>query len=842
MLRQKPLIRVSNITKRFPRCIALDDVDFEIHGGEVHALFGESGAGKTTLVKILTGLYPPDEGKVYIRGKEVELKSSEHARSLGVSAVYQELSLAPEISIVGSLFLGHEIRRGLFLDNDRMAKEARTYLNKLGFNPHINLEEKVGNLTLADQQIIKIARSLIQDVSVLILDESTQVLHESVKPAMFDIIRKLKSEGKGIIYVSRIMDEITNIADRVTILRDGMNVGALREKEEINEDNLLNSLLGVAFKRRAMSGLPVEYVSSNIESQFGYKPGDFTSSHKVYADIIHDDDVGRVKEELKNFSENRIDCFKQEYRIRCGNGEYKWVRDSVEAIRDHNGVLIYYRSYLIDITKPRQVEEALRKSEEKYKSLIKNVPDTVYSSLPYMSAPMIFISDRYQDWTGYSPDDFYKDPGMWPKSIHHEDMERAMGGYADAIKQKKAFVSEYRVFHKDTGQVHYVVDRSMPVIDEKGNVVRYDGIITDITESKLTQKRLQESEEFLSNVLSHAPNPTVVINPDNSIRLANPAFEKLTGFHVSEVIGLKAPYPWWTNEDGNAPKKNKWRDMFREVRSKEETFRRKDGERFWVERTVVAVGSGDSLRYYLESWNDVTTEKKLRQNLQLYAMEVTKVQEDERKRISRELHDESIQALFSVLTDIEAMRGKGKRLSGGIVEQLQKIQTKVGKTIDEMRRFCHELRPALLDRFGLMPALQLLTKETGEKCELRCHLEVVDAERRLPSEIELVLFRATQEALGNIRKHSKATEVKVVLSFSNSMAEVCVSDNGRGFEAPVSLGNFAREGKLGLAGMQERVRLIGGTLLVKSKLGEGTTVLVRVPALSKKIKQDSRAS
>ncbi len=838
MLRQKPLLRVSNITKRFPRCVALNDVDFDVHGGEVHALFGENGAGKTTLVKILTGVYPPDEGKVYIRGEEVELKSSEHARSLGVTAVYQEFSLAPEISIVGSLFLGHEIRRGLFLDNDRMAKEARTYLNKLGFNPHINLEEKVGNISLADQQIIEITRSLIQDVSVLILDESTQVLPESVKPVMFDIITKLKSEGKGIIYVSRIMDEITNIADRVTILRDGINVSVLREKEEINEDNLLNSLLGVAFKRRAMSGLPVEYVSSNIESQFGYKPGDFIGSHKVYVDIIHDDDVGQVKEELKNFSKNRIDCFKQEYRIRCGDGQYKWVRDSVEAIRDHNGVLIYYRSYLVDITKPRQVEEALRKSEEKYKSLIKNVPDTVYSSLPGISAPMIFISDRYQDWTGYSPDDFYKDPGTWPESLHHEDRERAMREYADAISQKRSYVSEYRVVHKDTGQVHYVVDHGMPVIDEKGNVVRYDGIITDITESKLAQKRLQESEEFLSNVLSNAPNPTVVINPDNSIRLVNPAFEKVTGFHAAEVVGFEAPYPWWTNEDSDTPQKNMWKDMFREVRSREETFRRKDGERFWVERTVVAVGSGDSLRYYLESWNDVTTEKKLRQNLQLYAMEVTKVQEDERKRISRELHDESIQALFSVLTDIEAMRGKGKQQSDGIAEQLQKIQTKVGKTIDEMRRLCHELRPGLLDRFGLVPSLQLLTKETRQKGKLRCHLEVVGAERRLPPEIELVLFRATQEALGNIRKHSKATEVEVGLSFSNGIAEVRVIDNGSGFEVPASLGNFARQGKLGLAGMQERVRLIGGTLLVKSKLSEGTTVVVRVPALGKKIKQD----
>ena len=837
MPKEELLIRTTNLTKRFSHCVALDNVDFDLRPGEVHAIFGENGAGKTTLVKILTGVYPADQGDIYIRGKKVNIRNPHHAQSLGISVVHQEVSLIPGLSVVANLFLGHELRRGLLLNNDRMVKEAHAGLNKVGFNLRINLDEQVGDLTLTDKRIIEIVRSLMQqDISVLILDESMQVLPEPIKPAMFNIIRALKSEGKGIIYISRAIDEITNIADRVTILRDGTTVGVLRGKKDINAGNLLNSLLGVAFKRRATKGWPIDYVSSNIERQFGYRPDDFINNHKAYVDIIHNDDVKRVKQELKTLSAKGIDSIRQEYRILCVDEQYKWVRDSVEVIRDHNGIPSYYLGCLIDITKPRQVEEALRKSEEKYESLIENVPDTVYSALPEMTAPMIFISDRYQDCSGYSPDDFYEDPKLWPKSLHPEDRERAMREYADAISRKRSYVSEYRVVHKDTGQIHYVICHGMPVLDEKGNIERYDGVMSDITESKLAQKKLQESEEFLSNVLINAPNPTVVINPDNSIRYVNPAFERLTGFHASEVAELKVPYPWWTRETGNATEKNTWQDMFKEVRNKEETFMGKNREKFWVERTVVAVGSGDSLGYYLESWNDVTIEKKLRQNLQLYATEVTKVQEDERKRISRELHDESIQALFSVLTDIEAVRSKGKQLPNALASDLQQMQTKVGKTIDEMRRFCHELRPGLLDRFGLVPSLQLLTKETRQKDKLKCHFEAVGAERRLSPEIELVLFRATQEALGNIRKHSKATEAKVCLSFRNGLAEVCISDNGSGFKVPVSLGNFARQGKLGLVGVQERVRQIRGTLSVKSKLNEGTTMLIQVPSLSKKIK------
>ncbi len=243
MVTKEPLLSVTNITKRFPGCVALDDVDFEIHGGEVHVLFGENGAGKTTLVKILTGVYPPDEGKVYIRGEEVELKSSEHARSLGVSAVYQEFSLAPEMSIAANLFLGREIRRGLFLDKNKMMKEAHPYLEKLKFSSSIGFEEKVGNLTLADQQIIEIAKSLMQEVSVLILDEPTSALSGEEVDVLFEIVNALKAEGKGIVYISHIMDELKYIGDKVTILRDGKKVEVITDKKDVTERKLIKSIV-----------------------------------------------------------------------------------------------------------------------------------------------------------------------------------------------------------------------------------------------------------------------------------------------------------------------------------------------------------------------------------------------------------------------------------------------------------------------------------------------------------------------------------------------------------------------------------------------------------------------
>jgi len=147
------------------------------------------------------------------------------------------------------------------------------------------------------------------------------------------------------------------------------------------------------------------------------------------------------------------------------------------------------------ITERRQMEKELRESTEKYEILIKNIPVTIYSALPDETATMIFISDRWGDWTGYSPQDFYSDRRTWPKSVHPEDLARATRAYVDAYQKKKEYVFEYRIVHKDTGQVYYVREHGIPIKDEKGNVLRFDGIITNITEHKQLEAEKAELEE-----------------------------------------------------------------------------------------------------------------------------------------------------------------------------------------------------------------------------------------------------------------------------------------------------------------------------------------------------------
>lgn len=226
---------------------------------------------------------------------------------------------------------------------------------------------------------------------------------------------------------------------------------------------------------------------------------------------------------------------------------------------------------------------------------------------------------------------------------------------------------------------------------------------------------------------------------------------------------------------------------------------------------------------------DITEQKGLRDNMQFYIREIAIAQEQERKRLSRELHDETAQSLADLCTDIDETMMK-EQLSASVVQRLQRLRHKVDNILDEVHRFSHELRPGLLDEFGLIPSLELLTEEMSREGKLDCAINIIGSEQRLSSEAEAVLFRITQEALRNVRKHAAASEAVVNVEFCNGKVKLSIIDNGVGFEMPDILSSFARRGKLGVMSMQERARLVNGSLSIKSEVGGGTTITVEMPA------------
>jgi two-component system sensor histidine kinase DegS len=222
-------------------------------------------------------------------------------------------------------------------------------------------------------------------------------------------------------------------------------------------------------------------------------------------------------------------------------------------------------------------------------------------------------------------------------------------------------------------------------------------------------------------------------------------------------------------------------------------------------------------------------------NMRFYARQITRAQENERKRIARELHDDTIQALVALSRRLDALSTLSEQLPQPAMRYLQQLRELTTGALRNVRRFVQDMRPPALDHLGLIPALEGLTSDLTEKEGIEVEFTVEGERRRLTPEEELVLFRIAQETLNNVRRHSQASRVVIQMEFYPDGVRMTINDNGRGFKVPERTGDLVTTGKLGLIGMYERTRLLGGTLLVQSEPGKGTTVIVDVPIRSRPI-------
>ncbi|WP_288581881.1 ATP-binding cassette domain-containing protein, partial [uncultured Methylobacterium sp.] len=224
MAEDAPVVALRGIEKSFGPIHVLRGVDFDLRPGEVHALMGENGAGKSTMIRLMSGAHRPDHGTVEIDGAPTRLSGPAAAQAAGIAVVHQELLLFPAMTVAENIFLGHAPRRrsGL-LDWPTMRERARAILDRLDC-PDLDVDEPVSRLSVANRQRVEIARALSRDARVLIMDEPTAALAEADVRRLLDVVRSLRAEGVGIVYVSHRMDEIFEISDRITVLRDGRTI------------------------------------------------------------------------------------------------------------------------------------------------------------------------------------------------------------------------------------------------------------------------------------------------------------------------------------------------------------------------------------------------------------------------------------------------------------------------------------------------------------------------------------------------------------------------------------------------------------------------------------------
>jgi len=236
-----PLLKLTNLSRRFPGVLALDDVDFEVQPGEVHALVGENGAGKSTLINVLAGVIQPTLGTVELDGKQIVLPDPASAQHAGIGVIFQEFNLLPDLSVAENIYMNREPTRGIRIDWTAMNSGAKESLALL--NVDVDPRTPVGELPVAQQQLVEIARSLSFKSKIIVMDEPTAALSEREVDTLLEIVRSLAERGVGVVYVSHRLSEVFTVADRITVLRDGQHI-LTESREDLTEQNVVSAMVG----------------------------------------------------------------------------------------------------------------------------------------------------------------------------------------------------------------------------------------------------------------------------------------------------------------------------------------------------------------------------------------------------------------------------------------------------------------------------------------------------------------------------------------------------------------------------------------------------------------------
>jgi len=350
-----------------------------------------------------------------------------------------------------------------------------------------------------------------------------------------------------------------------------------------------------------------------------------------------------------------------------------------------------------------------------------------------------------------------------------------------------------------------------------------------VSELEEAHQELARSEQRYRSLFENAHDAILLQDLNGEILAANEASAKLTGYDLDSLVGMSVTQ--FLPEQALKIARETRRKLLQSESIDnvyDQQMVRKDGVELFLRLSVnLITDDGKPVAFQLIA-RDVTEEKRMQENMQFYLQEATEAQEEERKRISRELHDETIQELVVLSQKLDILSVESTSMSEEDRQRLEKLQQDTGNIMKGVRRLSQDLRPAALDRLGLIPALEWLLTDTEEYSGLKTSITVTGEKRRLPERTELVLFRITQEAIRNTWRHSKASRVDLEIAFTNSKVSISVRDDGEGFIPPKSMGDLAKNGKLGLAGMHERARLIGAKMAVHSEPGKGTEITVEI--------------
>ncbi len=433
----------------------------------------------------------------------------------------------------------------------------------------------------------------------------------------------------------------------------------------------------------------------------------------------------------------------------------------------------------------------------------------------------------------------------WSKIKVKEHMTKETLELSREVKRKLLSGEEFEQpyaqrFTTKDGRIRlYQVSTSPVVID--GEVRGFQHVGRDVTEEKYAEKMLE-------NIIDGSPVPMFVIDRQHLITHWNKAIELLTGFEREKITGTDKHWtPFYKN------KRVTMADLVVDGASEEEINRVYHGRcrpsrlmNDTLESEGYFPGTGESGKWLLfnacpikneygvtvgaiETIEDISEQKRLEENIRYYSQLVLRAQEDERKRIARELHDDTSSSILLLIRRLDALETSCPEVSEPVRWHLEKLRTQAVDVLEGLRRCAQELRPRILDDLGLVAAIEWITDDIENTDSIETDVKVSGEERPFDSEIQLMVFRIAQEALNNARRHSRATKISVSIDFTNEAVSITITDNGVGFSLPERIDDLASLGHLGIMGMSERAQLMHGSLDISSEQNKGTMVSFRIP-------------
>ena len=506
----------------------------------------------------------------------------------------------------------------------------------------------------------------------------------------------------------------------------------------------------------------------------------------------------------------------------------------LRAVRDETGALRYLEGFVEDVTNRKLAEQALRESEMRYRALVEQIPAITYTAALDEGSTTSYVSPQVEAILGFSQQDYQANPDLWQDRLHPEDREQVLEQVAQCHTSLEPFVAEYRMIRRD-GKTVWFRDEADIVYDDTGKPLTLQGVMFDISASKTAQEAMRNQLDFLETLINTIPSPIFYKNAEGVYIGCNKAFEAFLGVTRDQIIG-------------NTVQELAPEDLADKYLEMDTALFRQPGVQVYEASVLSAYATRHDVIFnkstFLDSNGDVAgligvilditqrkrAEEALRESekdLRFLSTRLLTAQEEERKRVARELHD----SIGSTLAAIKISLGNLLMRPGqqtAVARSLKMLISMTQQAIEESRRIMTDLRPSVLDDFGIVRTIRWFC-EQFLKIYPGIHVEqiITVEEGEVPEPLKIVIFRVIQEALNNVAKYSKAGFVTLSLVNIRNGIALTLEDDGVGFDpgktANTMPGDLYIKG-LGLTGMKERVELSGGTFSIQSILEEGTTI------------------